>query len=383
MTVLAIALFLISSALLVYVVLGYPVVLAILARKFGRPFKRDEMLRSVSVVIAVRNGEKFIADKLNSILSLDYPKEQIEILVVSDGSHDATESIAAGFADRGVRLLCIPRAGKAAALNLGISEAKNEILILTDVRQTLAVDSVRKLVGCFGDPQVGVASGELSILRGVTDEETDTRLYWNYEVWIRKHMSNLDSTFGANGPFYAMRRELAVVIPEDTLLDDVYLPLAAFFKGYRLVLDDTAKAFDYPTGLGSEFQRKVRTQAGLFQILKDYPQMLTSRNRMRFHFLSGKYGRPLMPWLLLLVAISGCGLPAPFAFWAVSLQCLFYGLAVLDRFVPPSFPLKRLTSPFRTFVMLVLSSVVAVKILFVPPRDLWKETQVRKVGTLS
>jgi cellulose synthase/poly-beta-1,6-N-acetylglucosamine synthase-like glycosyltransferase len=382
MTVLATSVFLISSALLVYVVVGYPLVLAMLARKFARPFQRDERLRSVSIVIAVRNGEKFVADKLNSILALDYPRELMEILVVSDGSDDSTDTVTAGFADRGVSLWRIPRSGKAAALNLGISKARNEILILTDVRQKLATDSVRRLVGCFGDSEVGVASGELSILKGVTDEETDTRLYWNYEVWIRKQMSTIDSTFGANGPFYAMRRNLAVSIPEDTLLDDVYLPLAAFFKGYRIVLDDSAKAFDYPTGLGSEFQRKVRTQAGLFQILKAYPQMLTSKNRMRFHFLSGKYGRPMMPWLLLLVAISSCGLPEPFALWTVGFQGVFYGLAAIDRFVPSSFPLKRMTSPIRTFVMLVLSSVVAVKIFFVPPRDLWKETKVRKVGTL-
>jgi len=379
MTILAITVFLISAGVLLYVVFGYPVVLGILARNFSRPVKRDDLLRSVSIVIAVRNGEKFIADKLNSILALDYPKELIQILVVDDASDDTTTSIAARFSDRGVALWSIVRGGKAAALNLGISKATGEILVLTDVRQKLAVDSLRKLIACFGDPEVGVASGELSILRGETDEETDTRLYWEYEVWIRKRMSCIDSTFGANGPFYAMRRSLAVVIPEDTLLDDVYLPLAAFFKGYRLVLDDSAKAFDYPTGLRSEFNRKVRTQAGLFQILKAYPQMLTSGNRMRFHFLSGKYGRPAMPWLLLLVAISGSWLPAPFAFWMVAVQGLFYGLGALDGTLPSSSLLKRVTSPIRTFVVLVLSSVLAMQIFFVPPRDLWKETRVRKV----
>jgi cellulose synthase/poly-beta-1,6-N-acetylglucosamine synthase-like glycosyltransferase len=380
MTTGAVAVFLISVALLIYFVVGYPLLLAVIARNYARPFKRDDLCRSVSIVIAVRNGEKFIADKLNSILALDYPKELMEILVVNDGSEDATAAVAAGFAAQGVSLLSIRGIGKAAALNMGIANARGEILVLTDVRQRLAADSLRRLVGCFGDPEVGVASGELSILHGETDEETDTRLYWNYEVWIRKNMSSLDSTFGANGPFYAMRRSLAVTLPEDTLLDDVYLPLAAFFKGYRLVLEDSAKAFDYPTGLHSEFKRKVRTQAGLFQILKAYPQILSSQNRMRFHFLSGKYGRPTMPWLLLLVAVSSCWLPSPVSFWAVLAQCIFYGLAALDRKLPASFPLKRMSSPIRTFVMLVLSSVVALKIFFVPPRDLWKETQVRKVG---
>jgi cellulose synthase/poly-beta-1,6-N-acetylglucosamine synthase-like glycosyltransferase len=380
MTWIATIVFCLSAALLLYVIAGYPLVLDFLARRHSRPIRKDSTIRSVSVVIAVRNGEKFLADKLKSVLALDYPKEQMQIVVVSDGSEDHTDEIALGFAERGVEFFRVPRGGKAAALNMGISKARNEILVLTDVRQTLAPDSVRRLVECFGDPAVGAVSGELSIRRGETNEEADTRLYWNYEVWIRKRMSSIDSTFGTNGPFYALRRSLAVTIPPETLLDDVYLPMAGFFQGYRVVLEESAKAFDYPTSLSSEFGRKVRTQAGLFQILRFYPEMLRSSNRMRFHFLSGKYGRPAMPWLLFLIAISSFWLPGPLNWVATAGQAAFYALALMDTLIPPGFPLKRISSPARTFVVLVLSSLAAVRIFFVAPRDLWKETHVRKVG---
>jgi cellulose synthase/poly-beta-1,6-N-acetylglucosamine synthase-like glycosyltransferase len=380
MRLVATVVFCLSVALLLYVIAGYPLILDFLARRRKRPIRKDDVARSVSIVIAVRNGGKFLADKLDSILALHYPKDRIEIIVVSDGSDDSTDEIARGYADSGVQFQRIPRGGKAAALNEGIAKASNEILVLTDVRQKLAPESVRRLVACFGDPEVGAVSGELSILRGRTNEEADTRLYWNYEVWMRKRMSAIDSTFGANGPFYAMRRSLAVPIPPDTLLDDVYLPMAAFFKGYRVVLEESAKAYDYPTGLRSEFGRKVRTQAGLFQLLRLYPQMLRSSNRMRFHFLSGKYGRPTMPWLLLLIAISSVFLPPPFALLTMGGQAAFYAIALIDMFLPVGFPLKRATSPARTFVVLVLSSLAASRIFFVSPRDLWKETRVRKVS---
>lgn len=379
MTLAATIVFCLSAALLLYVIGGYPLVLDVLARTHRRPVHKDDVTRSVSIVIAVRNGAPFLAEKLDSILALDYPKDRIETIVVSDGSDDRTDEIARAYADRGVRFWRVPRGGKPAALNFGISKASNETLVLTDVRQKLAPDSLRRLVACFGDPAVGAVSGELSILRGATNEEADIRLYWNYEVWIRRRMSSIDSTFGANGPFYAIRRSLAVPIPPDTLLDDVYLPLSAFFKGYRIVLEDSAKAYDYPTDLHSEFGRKVRTQAGLFQILRFYPQLLGSSNRMRFHFLSGKYGRPAIPWLLLLIAISSFWLPRPFGLLALTWQAAFYAIASLDAFLPAWFPLKSISSPVRTFVVLVLASLAAVRIFFVPPRDLWKETRVRKV----
>jgi cellulose synthase/poly-beta-1,6-N-acetylglucosamine synthase-like glycosyltransferase len=278
------------------------------------------------------------------------------------------------FASSGVRLLKVPRGGKPAALNASIREAKGEILFLTDVRQTLDPGSLQRLVDCFADPSVGAVSGELIIRSGVSQDQADIGLYWRYESWIRDRLSALDSMFGATGPFYAIRRELAVVIPPETLLDDVYLPLAAFFRGYRLIVETRARAYDYPTSLETEFGRKVRTLAGNYQILVAYPALLGVRNRMLFHFVSYKLGRLLLPWLLLLIAVTSCFLPAPWRIPTMVAQLAFYALAAMDRLIPAGSLLKKLSSPAHTFAVMMVAAVLALSVFFVPPQSLWKVT---------
>jgi cellulose synthase/poly-beta-1,6-N-acetylglucosamine synthase-like glycosyltransferase len=373
----SIAIFVVSIAGIVYVIGGYPLLLAWLARRHSRPVLKDNVIRDISIVIAAHNGEQFVEAKLRSVLALNYPREHMQIIFVSDGSTDRTDEIAQSFRNHGVEFYRIEKSGKAGAVNCGISYATGEILVLNDVRQTLDPESVRNVVACFADPRVGAVSGKLHIRTGQISEEADTGLYWKYEVFIRKQMSRIDSTFGTSGHFYALRRTLAVPIPQDTLLDDVYLPLSAFFRGYRIVLEETAKTFDYPTNLNSEFKRKVRTQAGLYQILREYPQLLSSSNRMRIHFLSAKFARLLLPFLLILILLSSFGLPDPFKEIAIAVQVIFYGIAFLDRWIPEDRLIKSISSPIRTFVVLMAASLMACKIFFIPARDLWKETKVR------
>ncbi|MGH9666218.1 MAG: glycosyltransferase family 2 protein [Bryobacteraceae bacterium] len=359
-----------------YVLAGYPLLLALQARFRARPVLKRFESRSVSIVIAVHNGEMFLRNKLRYVLALRYPRELLQILVVSDGSTDATDAIAAEFASEGVALLRIPRAGKPAALNAGIHQATGEILVLTDVRQELEPESVERLVACFADPAVGVASGELLIRKGGLREEADIGLYWRFESWIRNQLSALDSMFGATGPFYAIRRSVAVTIPEDVLLDDVYLPLSAFFCGFRLIVEPRARAIDYPTTLDTEFRRKVRTLAGNYQIIGHFPALLGPANRMWLHFLSYKVGRLLLPYALIGLAVASFGLSRPWAIAAVAAQAAGYGLAALDPWIPASWILKRLSSPARTFVVMMLAAVCAVQVFFVSPRKLWKPTTI-------
>ena len=359
-------------AFCVYTLFGYPLVLAWLSRRRPRPVKRQFTPRRVSIILPVHNGERWIARKLSSIAALDYPPDCLEILVISDGSTDATDGIVATYAGlRGLRLLQVPRGGKARAINRGLTEATGEILFFTDVRQELSPDSLRNLVACFADPEVGVASGELVIRQGQTSGEANVGLYWRYEKWIRTRLSNLDSVIGATGCIYAMRRELATPMPAETLADDMYLPLAAFFRGYRVILDTSAKAFDDPTGLETEFRRKVRTLAGVYQIARFYPALLGPDNRLWFHFVSHKLARLLLPWAMLTGAVASFGLHYDRVL-ALSIQAGFYGLASMDRIVPEWFPLKRLTSPVRTFVVLMAASFCAAAVLFVPPRKFWR-----------
>lgn len=360
----------------VYVLALYPLLLGWWAKRHTWPFKRDGQLRSASVVIAVRNGERWIERKLRSVLAMDYPRDLVEILVVSDGSDDRTDELVQAFG-QGVRLLRVPQAsGKATALNLGISHARNEILVLTDVRQDLEPGSLRKLIACFADPRIGVVSGDLIIRDSADSGARDVGMYRRYESWMRDRMSQIDSMFGATGSFYSMRRELAAPIPAGTLLDDMHLPLGAFFRGYRLILEPEALAFDEPTALDAEFSRKVRTLAGNWQILARYPALLSPRNRMLWHFVSHKFGRLVLPYALVAAGIASFWLPSPLRTLAILGQAFFYGLALLHPLLPAGSKLHRLSSPVRTFVVLMIADLCALVVVFVPADRLWKPTQL-------
>ena len=341
---------------------------------------------SVTILLPVFNGEPWIEQKLQSIWALVYPHEKIQTILISDGSTDGTLEKAARFRGRGpgvgesyvsgndviaLDVIESPHAGKPAAINAGLSRARGEILFFTDVRQPLDTQSLRYLTSCFLDPTVGAASGELIIRPGATQQEDSIGLYWRYEKWLRKRESALDSVMGATGAIYAMRRELAGPLPPDLLLDDVYLPLLAFFRGYRVIFEERAIAWDDPTSLKTEFRRKVRTQAGVYQLIRYLPQLLGRENRSLVVFLSHKAARLLLPvWFLALAAFS-LGLPLRAALWSLGVQAGFYGLALADVVVPETFPGKRITSTARTLVILLAAAAVAISIIFRPSRNFW------------
>jgi cellulose synthase/poly-beta-1,6-N-acetylglucosamine synthase-like glycosyltransferase len=377
---LAAVLLAVASAVVFYVIAGYPILLALFVRRAAPPVQKDRDFRAtVSALIAVRNGEEFIRAKLECLLELDYPAHLMEILVVSDGSTDATEAIAESFAGRGVRLIRTSRAGKAAAVNAALRHASGEILFFTDVRQALDTYALSQLVANFADPSIGAVTGELHFLDpDRTGEEADMELYWQYELLARRRHSRIDSIFNTTGCIYAIRRSLAAPIPPDTLADDAVIPLKAFFSGYRVICDPQAMAFDHPTSEGGEFQRKLRTLAGLWQVHVRLPELFTSANRMRLHFLSHKFARLVLPWAILLVWVATMALPAsPFRRFLLIDELALVALAALDRFVPKGFFLKRVSSPARSFLVMNLASLLAIGVFVVPPETLWRPTRVK------
>lgn len=368
-----------SIAFLFYVLFGYPLLLGWLSRRRTQPVARAPFYPRISILIAVHNGEAFLRQKLDSVLALDYPRERMEIFVLSDASTDATDAIARkAAAAEGIRHLELPRGGKAAALNAGMAAASGEVFVFTDVRQQMDPDSVKLLTRCLADPKVGVVSGALVIRDPDNHEEADTGLYWKYEFWIRDHLSALDSIFGATGACYAVRRELAVPIPPGTLLDDMYLPLAAFFRGYRLIVEPAARVYDYPTARKAEFQRKVRTLAGNYQIIRQYPRLLGWSNRLWWHFVSYKFGRLLLPLVLLFILLSSFLLAHPWNYILVGLQTAFYGLGAMDPWVDQNSRLKRLSSIICTFLVLMGAGAYALRIFFTPSEKLWAQSTVTR-----
>jgi poly-beta-1,6-N-acetyl-D-glucosamine synthase len=367
--------FALSVLAILYVIAGYPLWLAWRTREAStRPPVREPdstFEPSVTILLPVFNGAAWVEQKLQSILELEYPRAKIQTILISDGSTDRTIEKANQFCERGVEVIEIPHAGKPAAINAGLKCARNEILFFTDIRQPLEPRSLRYLTRCFRDPRVGSVSGELIIRRGATQQEESIGLYWRYEKWLRKRESQIDSVMGATGAIYATRRELAEALPEDLLLDDVYIPLMAFFKGYRVIFEERAIAWDDPTSLTTEFRRKVRTQAGVYQLMRYLPGLLRKENHMRFAFLSHKVGRLLLPFFFLGLLLFSLGLPAPLARLSFTAQGCFYGLALADLVVPEKSRLKRITSPARTFVTLLAAAAAAASILFRSSRSFW------------
>lgn len=374
--------------LILWTLFGFPLLIAWRASQVSRADAvvrdtPDDALPTVTAIIPVHNGDRFLAPKLASVLASDYPASRLDVIVLSDGSTDGTDAIATEFAARErVRFVRLPKGGKAAALTVAFPMTTCDVVLLTDVRQQLNVDCVRRLVSHFADPHIGVVSGTLRIRSGETAGEASTGLYWRYESWIRANLSRIDSVLGATGPIYAMRRSLVRALPASCILDDMWLPMQAVLDGSRAVLASDAIAWDYPTSLNSEFTRKVRTQAGLYQLLQLEPRLLDPRrNRLFWSFLNLKMARLLLAHVLIVAAVASVFLPMPWRVLALGGQALFYGIAMLDRFVSGGSTIKRISAPIAAFVTLVGAAFFAQAIFFRDPASLWKPTTVRELPT--
>jgi cellulose synthase/poly-beta-1,6-N-acetylglucosamine synthase-like glycosyltransferase len=344
------AIFWISALFVAYVYAGYPLLLrawAALARRrrerAGEPQKipRPPVLRPrprVSIVVAARNEAAALPGRIENLLSLEYPPDRREIIVVSDGSTDDTAAVLAAYSPD-VRGILLPRVGKAVALNAGVRAARHELLVFADARQRFAPDALQRLVTRFADPAVGAVSGEL-----VIDSEWDPAaaeassvgegvgLYWRYEKWIRRHESEVSSVVGATGAIYAVRRSLWRPLPPETILDDVLAPMRIVLAGHRVVFEPGALAFDVASpDAATERRRKVRTLAGNYQLVRLEPRLLWPRaNPLFVQFLSHKLGRLLVPYALIALLVSNMTLASAGPIYSLALiaQVTFYVLAL-------------------------------------------------------
>jgi cellulose synthase/poly-beta-1,6-N-acetylglucosamine synthase-like glycosyltransferase len=339
------AIFWASTLVIFYVYLGYPLLLAIRSASAARPVRRAapgaDWLPSVSVVLAVHNEALRLPGRLTNLLEQDYPAP-LDIVVVSDGSTDDPRRAVETVAGR-VRLIELARGGKAAALNAGVAAAHGEIVVFADARQRFAPDAVRQLVSSFADPAVGAASGELVLDSEGTPSSAPSTvadgvgLYWRYEKWLRRQESRLDSTLGATGAIYAIRRALWSPLPPETLLDDVLTPMRIVLGGRRAVFNERAQAFDCAAPDGAaEMRRKTRTLAGNYQILALEPRLIVPFvNRVWWQYVSHKLGRLVVPWALLGALASSAFLAPGSWVYAVALilQLGFYGLAAMGAWM--------------------------------------------------
>ena len=294
----------------------YPVLLAIAARLFGRPIRAGRAAErpSFSVVLAAYNEEASIGNRIREFAALVARADgRGEVIVVSDGSTDATATVArAAMPEAGRVVELTENVGKAAALSAGCTAARHEILVFADARQRWAPDTLDRLLENFADPSVGGASGDL-ILEQSPGVMGGVGLYWRFEKWMRKTESRLHSTVGVTGAVCAVRRALFRPIPPGTILDDVYWPLRVVMQGYRVVHDDRSLAFDrLPDRTRDEFRRKTRTLSGNLQLVARLPAaLLPGMNPVWWQFISHKLARLAVPWALLGALATSAALGGP------------------------------------------------------------------------
>jgi len=343
------------TSVLIYTLLGYPILIGALTRLFSRRVTlRDSEVPPlrVSVVLVVFNAKHQIRGRLENLMVQDYRVD--EIVVVCDGCNDGTPEEVTTFCDPRIKLISRPvRMGKSGCLNYGIQAATGEIVVLTDVRQEFRADAISRLVENFSDPQVGAVSGSLEIARAEDSISKGIGSYWSLEKELRRSEAVLDSCIGCTGAIYAIRRSLFTPIPPDTLLDDVVIPMQIALSGYRVAFDPRAIAFDpQPLSPERESVRKQRTLAGNFQLLFRYPGwLLPWRDRLWLQLISHKYLRLFAPLFLIIILCANCFLSGE-TFYRVLLilQTIFYFFSILGLF--PLFRRIRLFSFASSFLFL-------------------------------
>jgi poly-beta-1,6-N-acetyl-D-glucosamine synthase len=357
--------FWVALALLAYVYIGYPLLAWLRAFIHAKSFRQVPSEPFVTVIVVAHNEAQRIERRIENLLSLDYPRAKLEVIIASDGSTDGTEVRARWFESAGVRVLAFDdRRGKAAVLNEVVPSARGEIVVLADARQRFDRGTLRALVADFGDSQVGAVSGEL-VIRSRANESGSTiaagaSFYWRYEKFIRRNESRVNSTVGATGAVYAIRRELFERIPDDTLLDDVLIPMKIISRGYRVLFEPDARAYDLAAASPrQEFVRKVRTIAGTFQLFAREPWLFNPfRNNVWFETLSHKGLRLLTPVLHAVILIANLGLVSIPAYrWLLAAQVAFYAAAATAHLLGQRRAMVLMRVPY-TMCLLVWATVV-------------------------
>lgn len=353
-----------AATFISYTYFGYLGWLWLRVHLHSKPVLRAPIEPHISIVMVVRNEENVLNKKLQNLLELDYPRELCQIVVASDGSTDRTDEILRDYADDSRVQIVIrqPQAGKAERLNDALALTSGEVIVFTDARQKIEPGAVRSLLESFADPEVGCVSGELMLGDPDTGEiACGMGLYWRIEKQIRELEAAIGSVVGATGALYAVRRDLIAPVPPGTLLDDVYVPLEIARQGKRVMFEPRARAWDVADqGIKREFWRKVRTLSGNYQLLQLSPWLLTSRNPLRFEFISHKLMRLFAPIALIAALISCALLPGAFYRVALVLQVVFYALAVLATAGFRLGPLTRVSDAAQTFVLLNAAALVAL-----------------------
>ncbi len=374
-----------SIGLIVYSYLVYPIILALLAKLSPQksPRKIEEIpvdqWPMVSLVIAAYREESVIVERLNNALQIDYPGDNIEIIIGVDGNEDATGELINTFQDTRIRLMQFPeRRGKASVLNDCIAVARGEIILFSDANTFWDADAAKLLVRHFEDKQVGGVCGRLLLTDGSTGENVDG-IYWRYENRLKEWEGKLGALLGANGAIYAIRKEIYQPIPSQTIVDDFVIGMRIHQSGYQLLYEKEAIAREEtaPT-ISDELQRRTRIGAGAFQSLTWLWRLLLPRYPLvSWAFWSHKVFRWFCPAFMVIALVSNFLLAqTPLYQTLLALQGIFYTTAVLGNFSLLPGKLGKFAQAVWMFVNMNIALALGFnRWLFNTQKGTWKRTE--------
>lgn len=316
-----------------------------LYRLKGRKEVKAASIRpSVSLITVVRNAEDQIADKIRNSLSLNYPHEDYEVIIFSDGSTDATEERVRPFVGQNVYLFVSEgHEGKINGMNRAVEMSKGEILFFSDVDTMLGEEAIVNLVKYFGDPEVGGVAGRQTIYKDNLDLEKAQRDYKRFDTSVKSLESHIGSISSNDGTLYAIRKKLFQQIPP-AVTDDLYVCLSIVRQRYRFIFEPDVKAYIKGSSrdIAHEIQRRRRI---ISTSLRGIFLMRDLLNPFKYGFFSirliiNKIIRRLMPFCLIFMLLSttylSCYSPAARIF--LFLQLFFYLLAFIYWAVLQYFP---------------------------------------------
>lgn len=373
--------FWLSTAFIVYTYLGYPALLYLWRwmRASRRKRVEPDELPLVSVILTVRNEVEHIEAKLDDFLRQDYPPDRLELWVASDQSTDGTNERVRTFQERDPRIRLIEydeNIGKSVAINRTVPHVGGEILVLSDVRQRIDADAVRKLVAHFADSTVGVVGAEMTLVdeRGEPSGEC-TGAYWRYERALRRVEAQLGLLTGVSGALFAVRRSVFRDIHPGSYCEDVTLALYARDAGYRVQWEPSARVYERVRDPYTEFRRKVRTLVGNYQLLtKFWPLYLPWRGRVAFTLISHKLCRLFIPLALAVLGVVSAALAGSHWFFAAALggQIGLYAAGV-SGLLHAAWRRSRLVAACGAFCMLNWAALVALAhVIRHGPRIQWR-----------
>ena len=364
-------LFWVCLAIVLYTYLGYGIVLylLVLAKRLFTKAKPqadipDECLPAVTLMVCAYNEEDIIKEKMDNTRQLDYPKDRLRLIWVTDGSTDSTNELLAEYED--VKVVYSPeRRGKTAALKHGIKEVDTEIVIMTDANTMINAGAIREIARLMQDPKVGCVSGEKKVMaKNEGDEAAQGEgLYWKYESTLKRLDSELYSAMGAAGELCVIRRQLMTDIPDDSLLDDFVISMEIVKKGYKIAYTSQAYAMEYGSAnMHEESKRKRRIAAGGLQSSWRLRSLMNPFRHplVAFQFVSHRVLRwtitPICLFALIplntILVLSGAGTVYT-VIWI--LQILFYAAATFGIRIPAYFVFMNL-NVFRGMAYLLNNS---------------------------